>query len=82
MEETNLAPLLLRHLDASPPDGPKSAVLRETLSMTGFSTPLPGRGIRILAVDGGGIRAVMSVVLLKRLQEECGGKPIQVRPCY
>ena len=79
MEETNLPPLLLRHLDASPPDGPKSAVLRETLSMTGFSTPLPGRGIRILAVDGGGIRAVMSVVLLKRLQEECGGQPIQVR---
>ena len=78
VHEEKILPLLLRHLDSSPAGSAKNAILRETVAMVGHPLPLPKRGIRILAIDGGGIKAVMSVLLLKRLQEECGGRPIQV----
>lgn len=73
--EENLIPFLLRHLDSSSCDR-KKAALHETLTMCGHVRPPKGRGIRILAIDGGGIRGILSVLLLKRLQEECGGVPI------
>lgn len=75
--EEKMLPFLLRHLESSLPGSPKHSIFRETLSIVGHASPLPRRGVRILAIDGGGVRAVVSVLMLKKLQEECGGTPIQ-----
>jgi calcium-independent phospholipase A2-gamma len=47
---------LLLQMRKEASDKPTLAVLRETLAVLGHVDPLPGRGIRILSIDGGGIR--------------------------
>ncbi|XP_077452838.1 calcium-independent phospholipase A2-gamma isoform X2 [Stigmatopora argus] len=66
-------PCLLRLQQASDP-GLREAV-REALALVGYHKPVKGRGIRILSIDGGGLRGVLALQTLHKL--EClTGKPI------
>lgn len=50
----SVLPTLLRLRQAR--DLPLQAAVREALSLVGYTDPVKGRGIRVLAIDGGGTR--------------------------
>ncbi|XP_040894623.1 calcium-independent phospholipase A2-gamma-like isoform X2 [Toxotes jaculatrix] len=66
-------PCLLRLKQASDP-GLRAAV-REALALVGYQKPVKGRGIRILSIDGGGLRGLLALQTLHKL-EDLTGKPI------
>uniref|UniRef100_A0A087XBE6 Patatin like phospholipase domain containing 8 n=2 Tax=Poecilia formosa TaxID=48698 RepID=A0A087XBE6_POEFO len=66
-------PCLLRLEQANDP-GLRAAV-REALALVGYHKPVKGRGIRILSIDGGGLRGVLALQTLQKL-EALTGKPI------
>ncbi|XP_061577028.1 calcium-independent phospholipase A2-gamma-like [Cololabis saira] len=66
-------PCLLRLMQADDP-GLRAAV-REALALVGHHQPVKGRGIRILSIDGGGLRGLLALQTIHRL-EALTGKPI------
>ncbi|XP_029909751.1 calcium-independent phospholipase A2-gamma-like [Myripristis murdjan] len=66
-------PCLLRLRQASDP-GLRAAV-REALTLMGYHNPVKGRGIRVLSIDGGGLRGLVALQTLHKL-ESLTGKPI------
>uniref|UniRef100_A0A673BSY7 PNPLA domain-containing protein n=1 Tax=Sphaeramia orbicularis TaxID=375764 RepID=A0A673BSY7_9TELE len=66
-------PCLLRLKQASDP-GLRAAV-REALTLVGYHEPVKGRGIRVLSIDGGGLRGLLALQTLHKL-EDLTGKPI------
>ncbi|KAM6937221.1 calcium-independent phospholipase A2-gamma-like [Xenentodon cancila] len=66
-------PCLLRLMQADDP-GLRAAV-REALALVGHHQPVKGRGIRILSIDGGGLRGLLALQTVHRL-EALTGKPI------
>lgn len=66
-------PCLLRLKQASDP-GLRAAV-REALALVGYHKPVKGRGVRILSIDGGGLRGLVALQTLHKL-EALTGKPI------
>ena len=70
--EQNLVYLIAKEMKKPDLDDLTMSLSRETLTLAGHLSPINKRGVRILAIDGGGVRAVMTALILKRLQEECG----------
>ncbi|XP_028287558.1 calcium-independent phospholipase A2-gamma isoform X2 [Parambassis ranga] len=66
-------PCLLRLKQANDP-GLRAAV-REALTLVGYHKPVKGRGVRILSIDGGGLRGLLALQTLHKL-EALTGKPI------
>lgn len=69
----SVLPSLLRLRQAR--DLPLQAAVREALSLVGYTDPVKGRGIRVLAIDGGGTRGLLALQTLHKLQN-LTGKPV------
>lgn len=52
--QDKVIPCLLRLKQAN--DSGLRAAVREALALVGYQKPVKGRGIRILSIDGGGLR--------------------------
>ncbi|XP_006882702.1 PREDICTED: calcium-independent phospholipase A2-gamma [Elephantulus edwardii] len=62
-----LIPCLLRIRQTK--DETLQAAVREILALMGYVDPVKGRGIRILTIDGGGTRGVVTIQTLRKLVE-------------
>ncbi|XP_040007513.1 calcium-independent phospholipase A2-gamma isoform X2 [Xiphias gladius] len=72
----NVLPCLLRLRQAK--DLPLQAAVREALALVGYTEPVKGRGIRVLAIDGGGTRGLLALQTLHKLQNLTGKRVHQL----
>ncbi|XP_076468723.1 calcium-independent phospholipase A2-gamma-like [Babylonia areolata] len=68
--ESKVVPVLLRMTDSG--DTELKGAAREALALLGYTEPVRGRGIRILTLDGGGTRGLMTIQCLKKLENLSG----------
>ncbi|XP_019738527.1 calcium-independent phospholipase A2-gamma [Hippocampus comes] len=69
-------PCLLRLRQAT--DLRFQAAVRESLALVGYTNPVKGRGIRVLAIDGGGTRGLLALQTLLKLENLTGKRVHQL----
>ncbi|XP_061524103.1 calcium-independent phospholipase A2-gamma isoform X1 [Phycodurus eques] len=69
-------PSLLRLRQAT--DLRLQASVRESLALVGYTEPVKGRGIRVLAIDGGGTRGLLALQTLLKLENLTGKRVHQL----
>ncbi|XP_074482463.1 calcium-independent phospholipase A2-gamma [Sebastes fasciatus] len=72
----SVLPCLLRLRQAR--DLPLQSSVREALALVGYNEPVKGRGIRVLAIDGGGTRGLLALQTLHKLQNLTGKRVHQL----
>ncbi|XP_045611711.2 calcium-independent phospholipase A2-gamma isoform X1 [Procambarus clarkii] len=45
---------------------------REALALLGYTSPVKGHGIRLLTIDGGGVRGLVALEVLRKIEAEAG----------
>ncbi|KAJ0057686.1 hypothetical protein NL108_011782 [Boleophthalmus pectinirostris] len=68
--KSSVLPTLLRLRQAK--DLPLQSAVREALAVVGYTDPVKGRGIRVLAIDGGGTRGLLALQTLNKLENLTG----------
>eukprot|EP00117_Sycon_ciliatum_P050011 scpid69215/ scgid35360/ Calcium-independent phospholipase A2-gamma; Intracellular membrane-associated calcium-independent phospholipase A2 gamma; Patatin-like phospholipase domain-containing protein 8 len=53
-----------------------SSWARQACGLLGHAEPISGHGLRVLSLDGGGVRGVISIFVLERLLELSGNRPL------
>ncbi|XP_037099226.1 calcium-independent phospholipase A2-gamma-like [Syngnathus acus] len=69
-------PCLLRLRQAA--DLHFQAAVRESLALVGYTDPVKGRGVRVLAIDGGGTRGLLALQTLLKLENLTGKRVHQL----
>lgn len=65
---------ILSILQDNPDNFASKLQAKEALAILGHTGPLRGKGIRILSIDGGGMRGIIGLQMLKQLEKETGQK--------
>lgn len=67
-------------------DGSQSDAIKvqcdEALGLVGYCPPPRSRGIRILSIDGGGMRGLIALEMLKTFELHTGKKIFEVAPLF
>ncbi|KAJ3638115.1 hypothetical protein MTP99_001523 [Tenebrio molitor] len=53
-------------------DNEITSAVNEALALLGYASPVPGKGVRILSIDGGGVRGILVIEMLKKIEEITG----------
>ena len=72
-----LIPILLKMVETARDSFLKEEAM-QCLALCGYSQPPGGRGIRVLAIDGGGTRGILGLEVLDELEKQAGNKICEI----
>ncbi|XP_022258318.1 calcium-independent phospholipase A2-gamma-like isoform X2 [Limulus polyphemus] len=77
ISKAKVLPIVL-HLREQTHDTAISCQAREVLTLLGYVDPPKGKGIRILSIDGGGIRGMLAIEMMRYIESKTGKRIYQL----